>query len=152
MSTITVDLDEKKYGRLFAKAIPSVIRSEEENNRVLSIIEGLMAKGEDGLTPEEDALLDLLVDLVHDFEKNQYPLPTSSPREMVAFLLEQRGLKASDLWEVLGSKARVSEILSGKRPMSKEQTKKLAAFFHVDPSALACRSEYPISLSLDRRI
>ena len=131
MSTITVDLDVKQYGRLLAKALPSVIRSEEENNRVLSIIEHLMAKGEDGLTPEEDALLELLVDLVHDFEEGQYPFPSSLPHEMVAFLLEQRGLKASDLWEVLGSKGRVSEILSGKRAISKEQAKKLAAFFQV---------------------
>ena len=90
-----------------------------------------MAKGEKGLTPEEDTLLDLLVDLVHDFEESHYQLPQSSPHEIVAFLLEQRGLKASDLWEVLGSKGRVSEVLSGKRAISKEQAKKLAEFFHV---------------------
>jgi HTH-type transcriptional regulator/antitoxin HigA len=50
---------------------------------------------------------------------------------MVAFLLEQRGLKPSELWPVLGSKGRVSEILAGKRSISKDQAKKLAAFFHV---------------------
>ena len=131
MSTITIDLDVKQYGRLLAKTLPSVIRSEDENSRILSIIEDLMAKGEKGLTPEEDTLLDLLVDLVHDFEESHYQLPQSSPHEMVAFLLAQRGLKASDLWDVLGSKGRVSEILSGKRAISKEQAKKLAAFFHV---------------------
>jgi HTH-type transcriptional regulator/antitoxin HigA len=50
---------------------------------------------------------------------------------MAAFLLEHRGLKSSDLWPVVGSKGRVSEILSGKRPISKEQAKKLAQFFRV---------------------
>ena len=50
---------------------------------------------------------------------------------MAAFLLEQRGLTAKDLWPVLGSKSRVSEILSGKRAVSKEQAKALAALFHV---------------------
>ena len=50
---------------------------------------------------------------------------------MVAFLLEQRALKPSDLWPVIGSKSRVSEILGGKRSISKEQAKKLAEFFHV---------------------
>jgi HTH-type transcriptional regulator/antitoxin HigA len=50
---------------------------------------------------------------------------------MVAFLLDQRGLTASGLWPVIGSKGRVSEILSGKRGISKDQAKKLAAFFHV---------------------
>ena len=128
---ITMDLDTKLYGRLLAKALPAVIRSEDENNRILETIEGLMAKGEDNLTPEEDALLDLLLDLVHDFEEKQYALPTSPPNQMVAFLLEQRGLKPSTLWPVLGSKGRASEILSGKRAISKDQAKKLATFFRV---------------------
>lgn len=131
MSTTTIDLDTRRYGRLLARALPTVIKSEDENNRMLAIIEDLMAKGEDNLTPEEDALLELLVDLVHDFEEKHYPLPPSPPHKMVAFLLEQRGLKPSDLWPVLGSKGRVSEILSGKRAISKDQAKRLAAFFHV---------------------
>jgi len=131
MSTTTVDLDTKRYGRLLAKALPTVIKSENENERMLAAIEELMEKGEDRLTPEEDALLELLVDLVHDFEEKRYPLPSSPPHKMVAFLLEQRSLTAKDLWSVLGSKSRVSEILSGKRAVSKDQAKALAAFFHV---------------------
>jgi HTH-type transcriptional regulator/antitoxin HigA len=131
MSTLTIELDTKRYGRLLAKALPTVIKSEGENNRMLAIIEDLMAKGEDNLTPEEDTLLDLLVDLVHDFEEKHHPLPSSPPHRMVAFLLQQRGLKSSALWPVLGSKGRVSEVLSGKRAISKDQAKKLATFFHV---------------------
>jgi HTH-type transcriptional regulator/antitoxin HigA len=131
MSTTTIDLDTKRYGRLLAKALPTVIKSEGENERMLAVIEELMGKGEGRLTPEEDALLELLVDLVHDFEEKQYPLPSSPPHEMVAFLLEQRELTAKDLWPVLKSKSRVSEMLSGKRSISKDQAKALAAFFHV---------------------
>ncbi len=131
MSTTTIDLDAKRYGRLLTKALPAVIKSEDENNRMLAIIKALMAKGEENLTAEEDALLELLVDLVHDFEEKNCPLPSSPPHQMVAFLLEQRGLKPSALWPVLGSKSRVSDVLSGKRAISKDQAKKLAAFFHV---------------------
>lgn len=131
MSTGTIDLDTKRYGRLLAKALPTVIKSEDVNNRTLAIIEGLMARGEENLTAEEGALLELLVDLVHDFEEKHYPLPSSPPHQMVAFLLEQRQLKPSALWPVLGSKSRVSDVLSGKRAISKDQAKKLAAFFHV---------------------
>jgi len=50
---------------------------------------------------------------------------------MVAFLIEQRALKPSDLWPVVGSKSRVSETRAQKRSISKEQAKKLAAFFHI---------------------
>ncbi len=134
MSTTTIDLDTKRYGRLLARALPTVIKSEDENNRMLAIIENLMAKGEHNLTPEEDALLELLVDLVHDYEEKHDSLPPNRPHKMVAFLLEQRGLKPSDLWPLLGSKGRVSEILSWKRAISKAQAKRLAAFFHVGVS------------------
>jgi len=135
MSTTTAGIDLKLYGRLLAKAAPTVIRTEEENERLLGIVETLMKKGEDSLSPEEDALLELLVGLIHDFESKAYPIPKSAPHETLAFLLEQRGLKASDLWPVLGSKSRVSEILAGKRSISKEQAKKLAGFFHVGVAA-----------------
>jgi HTH-type transcriptional regulator/antitoxin HigA len=131
MSTSLVDLDTKRYGRLLAKALPAVIKTESENNRTLGAIERLMAKGEGNLTEEEEALLELLVDLAHDFEERQYPLPSSPPHRMAAFLLEQRGLPPSALYPVLGTKSRVSEVLSGKRGISKEQAKRLAAFFHV---------------------
>ena len=126
-----IDRSPYESDRLLARALPAVIKSEDENNRILAIIEGLLAKGEQNLTPEEDALLELLVDLVHDFEEQHYPLPSHPPHRMVAFLLEQRGLKPRALWPVLESKSRVSEILSGKRAISKDQAKRLAAFFHV---------------------
>ena len=131
MSTTIEDLDLKRYGRLLARAVPKIIKTDEENERALAIIESLMAKGEENMTPEEDALLELLTDLVHDFEERAYPIPKSEPHEMVAFLLEQRGLAPKDLWPVVGSKSRVSEILAGKRALTKEQAKKLAEFFHV---------------------
>jgi len=131
MSTTIEDLDLKRYGQLLARAVPKVIKSEEENERALAIVESLMKKGEGNMTPEEDALLELLTDLIHDFEEKAYPIPKSAPHEMVAFLLEERGLTAKDLWPVVGSKSRVSEILAGKRAVTKEQAKKLAEFFHV---------------------
>lgn len=98
---------------------------------MLCIAESLMAKGEDDLSAEEEALLELVVDLIQAYEAKAYPNPKSAPHEVLAFLLEHRELKPSSLWPVLGSKSRVSEILSGKRSISKEQAKKLAAFFNV---------------------
>jgi len=132
MGTLTAPLDVKRYGRLLSKTVPRVITSEEEHERATAIVESLMEKGERNMSAEEDALLDLLTNLIRDYEASAYPSrPKCKPHEMVAFLLEQRGLKPSDLWIVLGSKSRVSEILAGKRAISKEQAKKLAAFFHV---------------------
>lgn len=132
MGTLTASIDVKRYGRLLAKAVPRVIATEAEHDRALALVESLMGKGERHMTSEEDALLDLLTNLIRDYEASRYPSrPKSTPHRMVAFLLEQRDLKASDLWPVIGSKGRVSEILAGKRPVSRGQAKKLAEFFHV---------------------
>ena len=92
MSTTIENLDLKRYGRLLAQAVPKVIKTEEENERALAVVEYLMEKGERNMTPEEDALLELLAGLIHDFEDKTYPIPKSEPHEMVAVLLEQRGL------------------------------------------------------------
>ena len=132
MGSLTESIDVERYGQLLAKTVPRVIMTEEENERALAIVESLMEKGERDMTPEEDALLDLLTNLVRDYEARAYPpREESKPHEMVAFLLDQRGFSAKDLWPVIGSKGRVSEIVAGKRPISKDQAKKLAEFFHV---------------------
>jgi len=128
-------LHRTRYSSLLAEVAPTVPRTEKENERLLAEIEKLMAKGEKNLSPEEDALLELLTQLVETFEKRVYPREKASPAELVAFLLEQRGLSPSDLWSVLGSKGRVSELLSGRREVSKDQAKRLAAFFHISPAA-----------------
>ena len=132
MGSLTASIDMKLYGRLLAKVTPRVIATEEEKARAVAIVESLMEKGEREMTPEEDALLDLLTNLIRDYEASAYPSRRKSkPHEMVAYLLEQRNLKPNGLWTVIGSKGRVSEILAGKRPISKQQAKNLAEFFHV---------------------
>jgi HTH-type transcriptional regulator/antitoxin HigA len=132
---VGLKLHRIRYSSLLAEVAPTVPRTEKENERLLAEIEKLMVKGEKNLSPEEDALLELLTQLVETFEKRVYPREKTSPAELVAFLLEQRGLSPSDLWPVLGSKGRVSEILSGKREVSKDQAKRLGAFFHISPAA-----------------
>jgi HTH-type transcriptional regulator/antitoxin HigA len=127
-------IDPGRYRRLIAAVSPALIETEEENERVLAIIEKLMAKAEKR-SPEEEAILNLLVHLVEQFEEQAYPIGQAAPAEMIAFLLEQRGLKPIALAEVLGSRGRVSEILGGKRSVSKDQAKRLAEFFHVSPIA-----------------
>jgi len=132
MGTLTASIDVKRYGRLLAKTVPRVIATEREHERALALVESLIEKGERNMTSEEDALLDLLTNLIRDYEASRCPPRNkSTPQAMVAFLLEQRGLKPSDLWPVIGSKGRVSEILAGKRAVSKDQAKKLAEFFRV---------------------
>jgi HTH-type transcriptional regulator/antitoxin HigA len=131
MSATVDSIDAKRYGRLLAKARPARIRSEKENERMLAEIEGLMDKGEGHLSPEEEALFDLMVFLVEDFESRTYPIPDASPFEILQFLMEQRGLKQADLVPILGSRGHVSDIVNGKRGISKHHAKQMGEFFHV---------------------
>src|ERR1700722_12092244 len=99
MGSLTVTIDLKRYGRPLAKAAPCVITTEEEHKRALATVESLLEKGERNMTPEEDALLDLLTSLIRDYEASAYPPRVKSrPHQMVAFLPEQRNLRPTDLW------------------------------------------------------
>ncbi len=131
----SIALDLNYYAQLLKEALPRVVHTEDENERLLAEIEKLLAKGEGNLSLEEEELLELLTQLVEAFERRTYPRKKASPAELVSFLLEQRGLTASDLWPVLGSKGRVSDLINGRRQVSKEQAKKLGDFFHVSPAA-----------------
>lgn len=52
---------------------------------------------------------------------------------MLKFLMEQRGLRQRDVAPLLGSSGVASEVINGKRAISKKQAKALAEFFHVSP-------------------
>jgi HTH-type transcriptional regulator / antitoxin HigA len=127
----TATLNPSHYARLLGKVQPHPIRNEEDYDNVVDQIGTLMKKGEDALSPEETSLLEMLSILISDYDRHHHPPKAATPGELIRFLLEQRGLQPRDLWEALGSKSRVSEIMSGKRAPSKEQIKKLSKFFHV---------------------
>ena len=124
-------LNPKKYGQLLARALPKPIETEKENERALEIVDELMSKGEKSLTVEESALLKLLVGLIERFEEEHYRLRASTPRGILLELMEARSVKPRDLWQVFGSKGTASEVLSGKRGLSKAHARALADYFDV---------------------
>ena len=120
----------EKYGALLMMALPRVIESQEELERTEKIIDTLLSKGEN-LSPEEEKLLDLLSDLVERYEDEHFPFPEVPPNEILKFLMEQNDLKQSDLLHIFGSSGITSEVVNGKRAISKAQAKKLAEYFKV---------------------
>jgi len=123
-------IDEKKYGRVLAKILPRVITTNAEYERALSEIEILMDRGERRST-EEDAALELMVRLVKDYESEHYALTEPAPHEMLAYLMEQRSLKQADLIPIFKSSGYVSDVVNGKRAISRAHAKQLAEFFKV---------------------
>lgn len=130
MNTAVRRIDPVRYRRLLSRAMPVVIETEEENARMLSVVEKLMQKGEK-LSAEEEKLLKLLARLIEDFEERFYRPTEATPLEVLTHLMEARGVKQSQLWEVFGSKGIASEVLNGKRGISKTHARALANYFHV---------------------
>ncbi len=126
-------VDNKKYGMLLAETLPGIIETEEENERAVETVQRLMKKGEGNLSPEETSLFRLLVRLIEDFEEKTYPEVgrSSTPRDVLAFLMEQQGLKQKDLVDIFSSSGTISQVLNGAREISKSQAKALAAKFRV---------------------
>lgn len=120
-------VNKRVYAKLLADALPAVIQTKAQNRRALAIIDELMSKK--NLTPEEAQLLGLLGRLCSDFERRAYPLERSEPREILAWLMEEHGLKRADLLPIFKSRSAISEVLSGKRGISRNQAKMLAERF-----------------------
>lgn len=131
---MTANVDKTEYGRLLIRTLPFVISNDEELEQMTEEVNRLMSKGirnDDNLSPEEDALLELLVVLIETYEDEHYPIPDVSPNDALKFFMENRGLKQIDLLPVFGSSGITSEVVNGKRSISKAQAKKLAEFFKV---------------------
>ncbi|MGH8589225.1 MAG: helix-turn-helix domain-containing protein [Gammaproteobacteria bacterium] len=75
-------------------------------------------------------LMELVGDLIENYENTHYPMPEAEPREALRFLMEEHGLKQGELPEI-GSQGIMSEILAGKRAINARQAKLLAARFGV---------------------
>jgi HTH-type transcriptional regulator/antitoxin HigA len=124
---------KKAYAKLLTRVLPTVIQDEAENERVLAELERLDSCGR-RLTPEEESLAELLTLLVRQYEQAQYPLGHADPVEALRVMMEQRGLRQRDLIPIFGSSSTASDVVNGKRSISKTQARKLADFFHVPVS------------------
>jgi HTH-type transcriptional regulator/antitoxin HigA len=120
------------YTALLAKYPPRVIKTQQQNDSFVHALYEL-EKRETKWSAEERDLADLLTLLIEDFEENNYVLPKCSPVEMVKFLMDQHGLKQKDLLDVFGTASIVSEVMSGKRDLNKEQIRRLSERFDVSP-------------------
>ncbi|HUF03171.1 MAG TPA: helix-turn-helix domain-containing protein [Aridibacter sp.] len=121
---------KNEYAVLLSETVPGVIKSEEEYERTMEIVNRLMDK--ERLSPDELKLLELLAVLVENYEKEAFPIKTkTTPRSRLLFLMEANDLKQADLVDLFGSSGRVSQVVNGKREISKEQAKRLSERFNV---------------------
>jgi HTH-type transcriptional regulator / antitoxin HigA len=88
MSTTTIDLDEKTYGKLLGRTLPHVIHTDEERERLTN--ELLRLDEREDLSPEESELAELLTVLIDEYEERRYPIRNASPQQTLQHLMEAR--------------------------------------------------------------
>jgi HTH-type transcriptional regulator / antitoxin HigA len=98
------------------------IKTEADYQAALRHVEGLMQAQPN--TPEGDAL-DLLTTLINAYEEQHYPIVPPDPVEALVYWMETRDLTRRDLEPLLGSRARVAEILNRRRTLTLEMIRRL---------------------------
>jgi HTH-type transcriptional regulator/antitoxin HigA len=98
------------------------IKNEADYQAALEEIERLFDAAPD--TPDGDRL-EVLTTLVEAYEEKHYNIPMPDPIEAILYHMESRGLSRRDLESYIGSRARVSEVLNRKRPLTMEMIRNL---------------------------
>jgi HTH-type transcriptional regulator/antitoxin HigA len=112
------------------------IGSDEHLDEAQKVMDRLLARGE--LDDGEQTYLDALSDLVAAYEDVHHAIAPASDADMLRHFLEARGITQAQLSRDTSiPKSTISEVLSGKKPFSRQMIRKLADYFKVDVSVLA---------------
>jgi HTH-type transcriptional regulator / antitoxin HigA len=103
-----------------------IIHNDAEHHDALAALDRLMEIDPESGTPEADDL-QLLALLIETYEKARWPIGLPDPVDAIRFCMDQQGLTRRDLEPYIGSRARVSEVLSGKRALSMRMIRALHA-------------------------
>jgi HTH-type transcriptional regulator / antitoxin HigA len=113
------------------------ITNEAQYERTLAFVEAVFDDVAADPAHPLDGLVDLLADRIREYEDRVHPWPdTSTPATVLVSLMQEHGLKQSDLPEI-GAQSVVSAVLAGKRQLNLRQIKALAKRFSVPLDVLA---------------
>ncbi len=126
-------------------SIIKVIKTEKDYEEALKLVKTLMSCDPDP-NSEEGEKLSLLCALIEDYEKRAFPETLPNPVDAIKFRMEQAGLISADLVPFIGSRSRVSEILSGKRQLTLEMVRALEAGLGIPAKVLIQKSDQNLEL------
>src|SRR6202167_1893441 len=115
----TIEIKDSVYAELLAKSLPRPIHSGAEHARLTEMLLRLDERGD--LSPEEEALAEVLTLLIEDYEDKAHPLPRVSPHKSLNALMEERGFEArgrlcQSQWKLVPSGAQESAPRHGFEP------------------------------------
>ena len=130
MGALDIDAVTSHYKAL-ARLVPlKAITSETDYRKAVAALEELLdAGGADERHPLA-GLVEALGEVIESYEARAHRIPDTSPRDALAFLMQQHELKQIDLADIAGQ-GTVSAILAGKRGISKRLARRLAERFGV---------------------
>ena len=137
MTTAAASFDVKALRKTWAAfdriAHLRPIRGEAEYERTVALMNRLLDVVGDDEDHALSGLLDLVGELVEDYDVSHYAIEASEPREVLRYLIELRGLRQGDLADIV-AQSNLSAILAGKRRISARLAGKLARYFKVSPA------------------
>lgn len=111
------------------------IKTEKEYDNALAHVYELMQTDiEEGSAASDE--LEVLSLLIKEYELIQHPIPHPNPIEAIRFRMEQLNLSENELSELLGTRSRKSEVLSGKRKLSLSMIRKLTDVLKIPAEVL----------------
>jgi HTH-type transcriptional regulator/antitoxin HigA len=110
----------------------SVPHNDKDYNRLVQLLDGVIDEVGDDESHPLASLMETLGSLIESYEDRSIPEIEGSPTDTLKFLMEEHGLKQSDLSEI-GSQGIVSEILAGRRQLNVRQIKLLSKRLSVSP-------------------
>jgi HTH-type transcriptional regulator / antitoxin HigA len=125
-----------------------LLKTAEEHAAALDRLDELMRRDPQPGSTDEDEL-ELLGLLIDTYEKQHFPVAAPSATEAIRFRMEQMGLKQKDLAPLLGGKSRVSEVLSGKRPLTLAMARAVHTKLKIPADILLGRDEAELPDAID---
>ena len=123
---------DTSYIALLTSFPPRPIKDEEDFEKIQTVVDSLLDKGE--LTESEEDYLNLLGILIHEYESKQDLVPDIYGVELLKVLIVELNLKQKDLVPIFKTESIVSDVLKEKRKLTVEHIERLAKFFNLSPA------------------
>ena len=123
----------QQYLKLCEQFPPRPVKNRRDLRAMQAVIDRLIDKPAKPTSAESEYLATLGA-LVHEYEERTARIPPLQDRELIRFLLAERGLRQKDLATVFGTESIVSVILSGRRKLNRRHIESLAGFFRISPA------------------
>ncbi|MDZ4803126.1 MAG: hypothetical protein SGI92_33620 [Bryobacteraceae bacterium] len=117
-------IDQKSYGRILAQLSPRPPQNAAEHDALVAELTKL--DDIENPSPEQNATAELLTALVEHYENKTVVIAKNTPHESLTALMEDRGLRHKDIAAMVGNKGLTTEIIAGRREISKTVARKLA--------------------------